>query len=309
MPVRVRCSGCESLYKLPDHLSGKTVRCKSCGSTFKVPAPEVEVDEVAEMLAAVESAADEPAESHPADEEVFADSPAKEPQAADGGDVKPGKSKGRGKKAAGGRKRMSMAVVAILVVGVLVLLGGAAGAYFFLFSGPSKTPPLQAKPKGPSSPKNPGQAKDVTPPDDTKAEEGKEQTEPMPIDGPISYVKHVQPFLSKYCGKCHGATKPKAGLTVTSMQAIMRGGKSKRPLVVPMEPDQSLLVLAVEQKGKLRMPPLKEKQPKSTEKAMLRIWVTEGCARRFGKSRRFAAWRRPATAGGERGHPWFGRAC
>jgi hypothetical protein len=285
MPVRVRCSGCDSLYKLPDHLAGKTVRCKGCGSTFKVPAPEVEVDEVAEILAGVESAADEPALRHAADEEVFEDSRAQEPLDADEGDVKPSKGKGKGKKAAGG-KRMSMAVLAILAVVLLVILGGAAGAYFFLF-GDSSKPAVKAKPA--PQPINPGKAKDATPPEDAKAEEGKEETDPakenaIPLEGPISYVKHVQPFLSTYCGKCHGEAKPKAGLTVTSIQGIMRGGKNKKPVVVPMEPDQSPLVLAVEHKGKLKMPPQKEKQPKPAEKAMLRIWVTEGAQDDTGKA-------------------------
>ncbi len=38
MPVKLKCSGCETVLNVPDAARGKVVKCKSCGKPLKVPA-------------------------------------------------------------------------------------------------------------------------------------------------------------------------------------------------------------------------------------------------------------------------------
>ena len=38
MPVKLKCSGCETVLTVPDAARGKVVKCKSCGKALKVPA-------------------------------------------------------------------------------------------------------------------------------------------------------------------------------------------------------------------------------------------------------------------------------
>ena len=44
MPIRVRCSQCETVNSLADTMSGKKIRCKKCQSVIAVPEAEIEED-------------------------------------------------------------------------------------------------------------------------------------------------------------------------------------------------------------------------------------------------------------------------
>jgi hypothetical protein len=100
---------------------------------------------------------------------------------------------------------------------------------------------------------------------------------PALADDPPSFVKDIKPFLTKYCTDCHNDSKTKGGANLASYEAIMKGGKNKRALLVAGKPDQSRIVLVVENKQKPLMPPAKQKQqPDAAEKALLRAWVAAG---------------------------------
>src|SRR4051812_24471269 len=58
------------------------------------------------------------------------------------------------------------------------------------------------------------------------------------------FEKQIRPLLAEHCLKCHGDNKPKAGLRLTSREAMLAGGESG-PAVVAGQPDKSLLVQAV----------------------------------------------------------------
>src|ERR687888_2159937 len=76
--------------------------------------------------------------------------------------------------------------------------------------------------------------------------------------------------LQARCIKCHGGEKPKAGLSLTSLEGVSRGGK-RGPVIAPGKPEGSLLWQMVRE-GK--MPP---KQPlPEAERAALRQWIEEG---------------------------------
>lgn len=40
MPIQVRCSGCEGVFRVPDKGAGKKVKCPKCSSVIQVPAAE-----------------------------------------------------------------------------------------------------------------------------------------------------------------------------------------------------------------------------------------------------------------------------
>jgi mono/diheme cytochrome c family protein len=68
------------------------------------------------------------------------------------------------------------------------------------------------------------------------------------------FEKTVRPLLVEHCQKCHGAEKQEAGLRLDRREAAMRGGDSG-PVLVPGQPDQSRLIVAVRYDGDTQMPP------------------------------------------------------
>jgi S1-C subfamily serine protease len=128
MPIQVTCSGCDTVYPVPENLAGKTIRCKSCGASMEVVAPAAK----AAPAKAVPAKA-KPASKPVLDVEEEADAP--RPTKAvrrrdDDDDDSPRPTKG-GKETE--KKKSSMLpLIAIGGVVALLLLGGvtAAGLYF-----------------------------------------------------------------------------------------------------------------------------------------------------------------------------------
>src|SRR5580658_7157903 len=86
------------------------------------------------------------------------------------------------------------------------------------------------------------------------------------------FENKVRPILANSCYDCHDETA-KGGLRVDSKAAFEKGGKDG-PVVVPGDPDKSLLILAVKQTGDLKMP--KGGKLKPEEVATLVEWVKAG---------------------------------
>src|SRR5262249_11294090 len=62
------------------------------------------------------------------------------------------------------------------------------------------------------------------------------------------FERRVRPVLVGNCIPCHGPNKQKSGLRVDSRPALMQGNGSG-PVVVPGDPDASLLIEAVRRDG------------------------------------------------------------
>ncbi|MCG8648687.1 MAG: DUF1553 domain-containing protein [Pirellulales bacterium] len=92
-------------------------------------------------------------------------------------------------------------------------------------------------------------------------------------DGLELFEKHVRPTLLQQCVRCHGEKKQQGGLRLDSRPAWMAGGDSG-PVIVPGNPDESLLLQAMMYEGGLEMPP-KGKLPQSTLTAFGR-WIELG---------------------------------
>ncbi|MCY2966412.1 MAG: DUF1553 domain-containing protein, partial [Planctomycetota bacterium] len=87
------------------------------------------------------------------------------------------------------------------------------------------------------------------------------------------FESKIRPLLVDRCLECHGGAKQKAGLRLDSPAALTQGGNSGA-VVVPKQPDKSLLIQAVRYTGDLKMPP-KSKLP-DAEIALLVEWVRQG---------------------------------
>ncbi len=84
----------------------------------------------------------------------------------------------------------------------------------------------------------------------------------------------VRPLLANRCFACH-STSALGGLTMTSREALLRGGKSG-PALVPGRPEESLLIKAIEHTDeRMKMPMGAPKMPDS-EVALLSDWIKGG---------------------------------
>ena len=83
----------------------------------------------------------------------------------------------------------------------------------------------------------------------------------------------IRPVLVDKCYACHGPTAKMGGLRVNSVAALLKGGQSG-PAIVPGEPNQSLLVVALRQTTLLKMPQGGKLKP--NEVADIEAWVQMG---------------------------------
>ena len=86
------------------------------------------------------------------------------------------------------------------------------------------------------------------------------------------FENKVRPILANSCYDCHDETA-KGGLRVDQKAAFFKGGKHGA-LIVPGDPDKSLLIIAVRQSGDLKMP--KGGKLSDAEVASLTQWVKMG---------------------------------
>jgi len=88
------------------------------------------------------------------------------------------------------------------------------------------------------------------------------------------YAARVAGILRDNCLMCHGAVAT-GGLRVDSYAALLKGGKDGA-VIVPGEPDKSLLIQAIRRTGELKMPPMGPL--KDADVADLVAWVKAGAA-------------------------------
>lgn len=91
----------------------------------------------------------------------------------------------------------------------------------------------------------------------------------------VKFAADVAPVLLENCSGCHiNGRRPSGGLNMNNFAALMRGGESGR-IVVPGQPDESLLIKKLKGLSGKRMP---EGRPAlSDEKiALISTWIKEG---------------------------------
>ena len=91
------------------------------------------------------------------------------------------------------------------------------------------------------------------------------------------FEKQVRPILANNCYPCHGPAsgEGQAGLRLDSLAGMLKGGRSG-PVLVPGEPDRSLLIHAVNHDTFVQMPP--KRKLSLTVIQTLTHWVESGAA-------------------------------
>lgn len=97
----------------------------------------------------------------------------------------------------------------------------------------------------------------------------------------VDFASQVYPVFERSCIKCHSGEKPKAGLSLASLEGIMKGGKSKEPAVIPGRgTDSPIIAFASDEVEDLEMPPLRSrsefKSLSQPELALIKAWIDEG---------------------------------
>ncbi len=87
------------------------------------------------------------------------------------------------------------------------------------------------------------------------------ETAPQPQEpsreGLEFFEKKIRPALAENCYACHSekSKKPQGGLLLDSIEAMLKGGSSGQPAIVPGDPEKSLLIKAIRHTdAKLQMP-------------------------------------------------------
>lgn len=88
------------------------------------------------------------------------------------------------------------------------------------------------------------------------------------------FEKEIRPLLANRCFECHGAEAQESGLRLDRRQAILAGGDSGQPAVVPGDAAKSLLIQAVRREGDYEMPPDASLTPKEIQRLV--HWVERG---------------------------------
>lgn len=103
----------------------------------------------------------------------------------------------------------------------------------------------------------------------------RQQAPPQPTAAQAEFFEtKVRPLLAENCFGCHGKDLDLAHLRLDSREALLKGGDSG-PAIAPGDPDKSLLIVAVRQTGKVKMP---QGRQKLTEDQIrdLEEWVRMG---------------------------------
>lgn len=101
---------------------------------------------------------------------------------------------------------------------------------------------------------------------------------PGVVAAEVDFVEEVQPLLRRHCFRCHGERTQEANLRLDLSATLFDAADSGEPIVVPHDPDESLLLKRVvgDEYGE-QMPP--DSPPLSAaEIETLQKWVSEGAA-------------------------------
>jgi hypothetical protein len=101
----------------------------------------------------------------------------------------------------------------------------------------------------------------------------------------LTFDKDIAPILKASCVGCHGATRPRSGLDLSTKDTALKGGRGSKTDIVPGHGDQSnLLLFAADAVTKSEMPPLSARtRPANPEPALtkdqlalVRAWIDQG---------------------------------
>ena len=110
-----------------------------------------------------------------------------------------------------------------------------------------------------------------------RATQPREPVAQQPAAQPDDYATTIAPLLDARCGKCHGESRHKGGLSLHTPEGLLAGGENG-PVLAPGDPAGSELLrrvmLPLEHDD--HMPPASKPQPGAAELAELRAWIAAG---------------------------------
>ncbi|MHC5540257.1 c-type cytochrome domain-containing protein, partial [Singulisphaera rosea] len=77
---------------------------------------------------------------------------------------------------------------------------------------------------------------------DLRYADGAEATSQDKTAASPEFTRDVAPLLQKHCYKCHGTEGGKGGLDLRTVGAMLQGGESGDPAIVPGKSAESLLI-------------------------------------------------------------------
>ena len=77
---------------------------------------------------------------------------------------------------------------------------------------------------------------------------------PPPAQGRVNFDTQIKPILQDSCLNCHARGKYKAGLSLETREALLRGGEGGPAVVVGKSEESPLIELVAEVEPELRMP-------------------------------------------------------
>ena len=97
----------------------------------------------------------------------------------------------------------------------------------------------------------------------------------------VDFAQDIKPLFTRSCVGCHGEKEQESNFSLTSRAALLRGGDSELPAILPGDSDDSPLVrFAAGVVREMEMPPLESRSkypPLSmAEIALLRAWIDQG---------------------------------
>jgi hypothetical protein len=94
-----------------------------------------------------------------------------------------------------------------------------------------------------------------------------------PSARPVTFAGDVAPILDHWCLACHSGRDADAGLWLDSLGGLMRGGDDG-PVVIPGNPEDSLLLAKIERRHRPTMPPRRRMPAPAI--ALIRAWIAAG---------------------------------
>ncbi len=103
-----------------------------------------------------------------------------------------------------------------------------------------------------------------------------DEAPPEPATATVSYFQDVRPIFQAHCQGCHQPAKPLGEFVMTSFDALVKGGESTLPAIVPGKPDESYLIEQITPAdGEAAMP--KDKDPLTEDQIKkIRQWIADG---------------------------------